>query len=94
VGERRTTPSANAIALDIGTSHAAATPAIATNPASGRDASTKDAALVQIALEGGVVDPDGPPTPARPRDVTTGVKTRKEKKKVAFRSDRPELYDF
>jgi elongator complex protein 4 len=91
VGERRTTPSANAIALDIGTSHAAATPAIAT---SGRDASTKDAALVQIALEGGVVDPDGPPTPARPREVTTGVKARKEKKKVAFRSDRPELYDF
>jgi hypothetical protein len=74
-----------------------AAPAIATGPASWRNVSAKDVAVVEIALEGAdspsVVKPDGPSTPAEQQE-TIAVKARKEKKKVAFQSDRPELYDF
>jgi elongator complex protein 4 len=102
VGERRTTPSVNAIVLETGLSHAAAaatgpTPAPVADQASG---SMKGAPLVQIALEGGAevmsssVGVDGPMPVEQGQDLTTDVKTRKEKKKVTFRPNGPELYDF
>jgi elongator complex protein 4 len=80
VGERRTKPSTNAIALEEagGTAHTALSVA---DPA----ALKADRPTVEVALEG--VTEEG-----RLREMPS--KAKKPKKQVAFRSDRPELYDF
>jgi len=91
VGERRTTPSANAMVLEDATtpSHTHTT-----SPMKGGAVSTAGAA-VQVELEA----PQASTTVVSVSDdietkVTTGLKKTKAKKKVAFMSDRPDLYDF
>lgn len=89
VGERRTTPSANAMALDAGmTSH--------DHEHDHVDAQRNaESAVVQVE----VVIESGPSVEITAGAVAegtpdSGVKMKKAKKKVAFHSDRPDLYDF
>lgn len=82
VGERRTTPSTNAMALNVGmTSHD-----YEDDPETQQKAKI-DTAVVHVEIE---VSAEGIKTEADP----VGVKVKKPKKKVAFQSDRPDLYDF
>ncbi|KAL1951653.1 hypothetical protein VTO73DRAFT_802 [Trametes versicolor] len=90
VGERRTTPSANAIAMDSGLAHDHAHESIA--PARG----STSVAAVQVQLEQTQIAA-APPQPdiASPNEPpTSSFKKVKVKKKVAFHSERPDLYDF
>ncbi|KAI0652221.1 PAXNEB-domain-containing protein [Trametes meyenii] len=89
VSERRTTPSASAIVLEAGAhdhDHI---------PDSAKSGSVSVAA-VEVQLEQvqvATLTQEGPPTPA---ETTVGgsFKKAKVKKKVAFTSERPDLYDF
>ncbi|EIW64418.1 PAXNEB-domain-containing protein [Trametes versicolor FP-101664 SS1] len=91
VGERRTTPSANAIAMDSGLAH----DHTHEESAAFTKGSTSIAA-VQVQLEQtqiAVAPPQhdiAPPT----EPPTSSFKKVKVKKKVAFHSERPDLYDF
>ncbi|KAI0067700.1 hypothetical protein BV25DRAFT_1794657 [Artomyces pyxidatus] len=83
VGERRTTPAANAIAIDE-----SAWPSEKTSSPGNPTRKQAAAAAVVVELE----ETARPPAVAEPETATPKpVKTRK---KVAFRSDRPDLYDF
>jgi elongator complex protein 4 len=83
VGDRRTTPSTNAMALDIGMqSHDHGHDAEKQRKAS-------DTAALHINVE---VEVGTEGNKAETSSVDTKVK--KSKKTVAFQSDRPELYDF
>jgi elongator complex protein 4 len=89
VGERRTTPSTTAIPASITETHES--PESAGYP----EGHARKAALatVEVTLEVG----KGPELGIDGRVTATEVveaKPKKLKKKVAFRSDRPELYDF
>ncbi|KAI0043189.1 PAXNEB-domain-containing protein [Auriscalpium vulgare] len=82
VGERRTTPSTNATALEEGASEDKVS-------AVTRRKGMAAAAAVEVQFE-------GEQSASRETDVAAeeGAHLKKAKKKVAFRSDRPELYDF
>lgn len=91
MGERRTTPSANAMALDLAmTSH--------DHDHHDHVDSRRNAESATVQVE--VVIGPGPnvgeiaagTVGETPQD--SGVKMKKAKKKVAFHSDRPDLYDF
>lgn len=92
VGERRTTPSTNAVALEAGMTSSA--------HEHGDDA--KSLAAVRIGIEEGAATALTPaPTVGgvdvsaeAPHSAAGGVKAKKPKKRVAFQSDRPDLYDF
>ncbi|KII93335.1 hypothetical protein PLICRDRAFT_131000 [Plicaturopsis crispa FD-325 SS-3] len=84
VGERRTTPSANTIALDAGTAHGGHDH---TDHALHNAAPAASAAAIEIRMDHTDANPD---VSAEERVV----KPKKPKKKVAFHSDRPDLYDF
>lgn len=94
VGERRTAPSKNAAALDEATvqHHAPHTTSTTTPVIVG--------AAVEVELETKVYSSAG--DVARPGNDDAGKQVRtptsppvkKAKKRVAFHSDRPELYDF
>ena len=93
VSERRTTPSSNAFAMDAGTGHDHDYSQHASTTLVPGDTST---AAVQVQLEQthitlGVREP--PPDSVPPR-IESAFKKVKVKKKVAFTSERPDLYDF
>ena len=71
VGERRTTPATNAVALEAGMMTDA-----------------KNLADVRIGIEEDDVSVE------EAQHSAGGVKAKKPKKRVAFQSDRPDLYDF
>jgi len=84
IGDRRTTPSSNALALEAGVTHKIAAEALE------QPSSQMAEASVQVKLE----------TPERSTEATgeqddavVNVKV-KPKKRVAFRSDKTDLYDF
>ncbi|OSD03619.1 PAXNEB-domain-containing protein [Trametes coccinea BRFM310] len=95
VGERRTTPSASAIALEPGGGHAHDH---AHEPSTGGKSSV---AAVQVQLEQVEISA-APPPPQQPavdippstKPAESSFKKAKVKKKVAFTSERPDLYDF
>ncbi|KAL7285169.1 hypothetical protein ACG7TL_000261 [Trametes sanguinea] len=95
VGERRTTPSASAIALESGGGHAHDH---AHEPSTGGKSSV---AAVQVQLEQVEISA-APPPPQQPavdippstKPAESSFKKAKVKKKVAFTSERPDLYDF
>jgi elongator complex protein 4 len=81
VGERRTTPSTNAMALDVGmTSHES-------EHGVEMQRKAKIDAIVHVEVEVGAEESKAEVSPV-------GAKVKKSKKKVAFQSDRPDLYDF
>lgn len=89
IGERRTTPSTNAMALDAGTTlHDLEHDHTHTQR-------NTDLASVLVEVEtvaSTVAATDGGELKGSP--VGAGAKAKKPKKKVAFHSDRPDLYDF
>ena len=90
VSERRTTSSANALAMDVGTTH---THGQTQQPTVVGGSSM---ASVQVQLEQTYIET---PTPEASSPVVTAkaenvLKKSKAKKKVAFISERPDLYDF
>ena len=92
VGERRTTPSTTAMALDAGMTRDAGVDV----PGRGHTLSSALPAL-EVKLETPV--PGGGPAHhcADSKTAEQGAenaKTKRSKKKVAFQSERPELYDF
>ncbi|KAI0660426.1 Elongator complex protein 4 [Cubamyces menziesii] len=93
VSERRTTPSANTIAMEAGAghdhSHSSGTSTTA-------PAGTTSLAAVQVQLEQVQVSAPSQPAPTEPTVTKPGssFKKAKVKKKVAFHSERPDLYDF
>ena len=88
VTERRTTPSSNAIALDVSIMNE-------TTPATGvATGGRKDSlATVEIELEHVKDLTLGVPSPHADHSVSL-AKSKKPKKKVVFQSERPDLYDF
>jgi elongator complex protein 4 len=85
VGERRTTPSMNAMALEAGMrvhehnhEHDAETPRNAVDMAAALEVA------IEVGAEGNKMQ-DAP---------SVGVKVKRPSKRVAFHSDRPDLYDF
>ncbi|KAG2146551.1 PAXNEB-domain-containing protein [Suillus bovinus] len=92
VTERRTTPSSNAMVLDAGMVHETMSTAVM-----GTESRKSSLATVEVEFEHSkdvvsdaptsrvMTDADDPLVPAKPK---------KPKKKVAFRSERPDLYDF
>lgn len=91
VGERRTTPSTNAIAMDSGLAHDHA-PEEPTASARG----SPSVAAVQVQLEQAqiAVAPPQPDIAPPTEPPASSFKKVKVKKKVAFHSERPDLYDF
>jgi len=90
VGERRTTPAANVLALDAGMISHDHDHDHDGMPHQRRKA---DEAAIQVEVEAqvkGDTDADNASVQASPVNVTP----KKPKKKVAFHSDRPDLYDF
>lgn len=87
VGERRTTPATNVLALDTGMmshDHGHDHDGVPQRKAKANEAA------IQVEVEAQVKgdnDPDG-------ESVPVIIKPKKPKKKVAFHSDRPDLYDF
>ncbi|KAH7924880.1 PAXNEB-domain-containing protein [Leucogyrophana mollusca] len=87
VTERRTTPSTNAIALEAG--------ALLEPPSINADGERKKAtAHVEVELEAVEDLKAGEEIPKGPQPIAEPSKMKKPKKKVAFHSDRPDLYDF
>ncbi|KAI9058837.1 PAXNEB-domain-containing protein [Trametes sanguinea] len=93
VGERRTTPSASAMALESAVGHAHDH---AHEPSPGAKSSV---AAVQVQLE--QVEITAAPSPSQQAEAPpltkpaeSSFKKAKVKKKVAFTSERPDLYDF
>ncbi|KAF9229503.1 PAXNEB-domain-containing protein [Gyrodon lividus] len=94
--ERRTTPSSNTVSLDAGIAHTDKVHRIADEERS------RSLATVQVEFErttstteikGGFSE--SPALSQSAADIpTTPSKSKKPKKKVAFHSDRPDLYDF
>ncbi|KAG1755089.1 PAXNEB-domain-containing protein [Suillus paluster] len=93
VTERRTTPSSNAIALDTGMMHETTSAAILATE--GRKGSL---ATVEVELEYAkelMIDASARAVADAAADRSPGAaKSKKSKKKVAFHSERPDLYDF
>ncbi|KAG0709058.1 PAXNEB-domain-containing protein [Suillus ampliporus] len=93
VTERRTTPSSNAIAMDAGMVHE--TTPVAVLASDGRKGSL---ATVEVELEYAkdlTSDASARAVADAITDHSPGpVKSKKPKKKVAFHSERPDLYDF
>ncbi|KAH9847368.1 PAXNEB-domain-containing protein [Lenzites betulinus] len=91
VSERRTTPSANAAALDTGAAHDHNH-----DHASSHTAPSSAVAAVQVQLEQVQIATVPQPASVAPPAVqpTSSFKKAKVKKKVAFTSERPDLYDF
>ena len=85
VGERRTTPATNAVALEAGMSSAHE-----------HEHGTKSLAAVRIGIEEDTAPPliGGNDVSAEVQHSAGGVKAKKPKKRVAFQNDKPELYDF
>jgi elongator complex protein 4 len=82
VGERRTTHSANAIALDAGV------------PAGSETFQGKpETAVASIEVQFETAE-QGLPSSLKGEKASQALKAKKSKKKVAFQSDRPDLYDF
>ncbi|KAI0639753.1 Elongator complex protein 4 [Trametes polyzona] len=94
VSERRTTPSSTAAALDAGAGHDHAHNHDATHSPTGGSAAS--VAAVQVQLEQVQIEPSSrPAAPSPPPEPpASGFKKAKVKKKVAFTSERPDLYDF
>ncbi|KIJ68240.1 hypothetical protein HYDPIDRAFT_81444 [Hydnomerulius pinastri MD-312] len=94
VTERRTTPSSNAISLDAGTAHMHEAGHAAER------GSSRSLATVEVEFEKTVTEIrlDLPETQASAQSTadiaTVPAKPKKPKKKVAFHSDKPDLYDF
>jgi elongator complex protein 4 len=91
VGERRTKPPADAPGLDAGL--------MMHDPATSQEthAFKTASAAVQVQLEGTEMGNPGVATidsEVKDPAVMVDAKPKKPKKKVVFRSDRPELYDF
>ena len=87
VSERRTTPSANTIAMQEGTAHGH-------DHATMQDPKGSSLAAVQVQLEQTQLGTSGSGSAATTEQASGGVKKAKVKKKVAFISERPDLYDF
>jgi elongator complex protein 4 len=87
VGERRTTHSANAIALDAGITHPAGSEILQGQP---------EMAVASIEVQFETAEQGRPSTSASLQGgkASPTLKVKKSKKKVAFQSDRPDLYDF
>ncbi|PCH33810.1 PAXNEB-domain-containing protein [Wolfiporia cocos MD-104 SS10] len=97
VGERRTTPAANAVARDEAAgpahAHAGATPGVGEGTKGG------GAAAVEVEMEGvraatATVSITESKVESMAEEKPSSFKKAKPKKKVAFTSDRPDLYDF
>ncbi|KAI8980665.1 PAXNEB-domain-containing protein [Trametes punicea] len=95
VGERRTTPSTSAIAMESAVGHGHGH---AHEPRTVPTGGSQSVAAVQVQLEQVQIAPTPPEqtadqtlTPGKPE---SGPKKAKVKKKVAFTSERPDLYDF
>jgi len=91
VGERRTTPATNVMALEEGASHEKATGAVEEASAKAPATATIEVELEEVQKS--VVLPSDVTGSEKP-EAAAGPKPAKVKKKVAFRSDRPDLYDF
>lgn len=93
VGERRTTPSTNAMALDAAmTSHDHEN-----HHDTGNQRNEEMAAIqVEVAIDANIIIPGDNAADTRVTEGTSEIrgKIKKAKKKVAFHSDRPDLYDF
>lgn len=92
VTERRTTPSSNAMALDGNMVHETMPAAVL-----GTEGRKGSLATVEVEFERSKeVVSDTPTSRAIPDadDSLVPAKPKKPKKKVAFRSERPDLYDF
>jgi elongator complex protein 4 len=94
VGDRRTTPSANVLAMDAGTPHPRVSETLPgvleTHPRvleTLQGEQGADIATVEVQFESAA-----PAVPSAGGEDKAKVK--KPKKKVAFQSNRPELYDF
>lgn len=86
VTERRTTPSSTAMSLDAG---------LADEKEHLSDRGGRSLATVQVELEKTVDVRRGDSQARLPLNATTiASKVKKAKKKVAFHSDQPDLYDF
>ncbi|KIK98794.1 hypothetical protein PAXRUDRAFT_133428 [Paxillus rubicundulus Ve08.2h10] len=94
VTERRTAPSANAISLDAGIAHAHGVLRVVDEGPS-RSLATVEVELEQTTTEirGSLSESPGMSQSAA-KNATTPSKLKKPKKKVAFHSDKPDLYDF
>ncbi len=91
VSERRTTPSANAMAMEAGDEH------VHKHDHGSSTNQPGSVAAVQVQLEQTQIAPSisQPPANAAPAEKTDNVvKKVKVKKKVGFISDKPDLYDF
>ncbi|OCH95780.1 PAXNEB-domain-containing protein [Obba rivulosa] len=92
VGDRRTTPATNTLVLESAVHTHGATPSSA---ADGSEASTKGGAAVEVRIEQleAAIDTVTVTEPKQ-EQPESAFKKSKAKKKVAFHSDRPDLYDF
>ncbi|KAH9944088.1 PAXNEB-domain-containing protein [Epithele typhae] len=88
VGERRTTPASNAIALEAGTVH--------DHAHAHKDGATpgSSTAALQVQMEQVQTAPPAPVPVSGAEVVVNGTKKVKVKKKVAFTSEGPDPYDF
>ncbi len=93
VSERRTTPSSNALAIEAGTGHDHDHSHHASTTLVPGDSSV---AAVQVQLEQTQIATSvrEPPPASAPPNVESAFRKAKVKKKVAFTSERPDLYDF
>lgn len=85
VGERRTTHSSNAIALDAGVTHPTGSETQQGKP-------EMSVATIEVQFETAAQGVSSAGTSLQGEKASP--KAKKSKKKVAFQSDRPELYDF
>lgn len=89
VTERRTTPASNTMSLDAGMAH---------ETMSATESRKGSLAIVEVEFERSKdIGSDGPTramTDITADDSLVPAKPKKPKKKVAFRSERPDLYDF
>ncbi|KAI1793901.1 PAXNEB-domain-containing protein [Ganoderma leucocontextum] len=93
VSERRTTPSSTALAMEAGTSYDRDLSHRASATLVPGDSSM---AAVQVQLEEAQIATSArePPPDSSPANAESAFKKAKVKKKVAFTSERPDLYDF
>lgn len=93
VSERRTTPSSNVLAMEAGTGHDHNHSHYTSTSVVFGDLSV---AALQVQLEQAQIKTDVPESPSDspPVNSRSAFKKAKVKKKVAFTSERPDLYDF
>ncbi|KAF8845257.1 PAXNEB-domain-containing protein [Paxillus ammoniavirescens] len=90
VTERRTAPSANTISIDTGIAHTHDVFHVVD------EGSNRSLATIEVELEKTTMEIRGSPAASQSAAEipTTPSKLKKPKKKVAFHSERPDLYDF